>query len=164
MRTATPNTTLQDRKPALSSNPDRAMQEMMSIIDRLRGIYVRENEALIAADTQTFLSLQDEKLSTAREYQLGAQHMMEHRDDIRTASAGLKDRLIAMQQEFAHLSETNMESIRRMQRCTERLGETIMNAAREEMRKNRVVNYAETGIMAASERKTVSMGSINETA
>ncbi len=150
--------------PPLPADPDRAMQEMMNIIDNLRGIYVKETDALTHADTDLFLKIQDEKLEAAKQYQRGIEFILDNKSDMRAAHPNLKTRLQAMQEEFAELSQRNMEAIRRMQRCTQRLGETIMNAAREESRKTRAFSYAENGAIAASDRKSVSMGSINETA
>ena len=43
----------------LSSDPDKAIQDVMNSIDVLRGIYTQETEALTDADTPTFLSLQE---------------------------------------------------------------------------------------------------------
>ncbi|HPF79224.1 MAG TPA: hypothetical protein PLF01_08045, partial [Alphaproteobacteria bacterium] len=46
----------------LSTDPNKAMQEMMLTIDRLRASLIEETAALKDADTKTFLSLQDKKL------------------------------------------------------------------------------------------------------
>ncbi|MGQ0527383.1 MAG: hypothetical protein ACT4OY_05050 [Alphaproteobacteria bacterium] len=150
--------------PPLSANPDSAMQEMMGIIDNLRGIYMKETDAMTGADTDLFMKLQDEKLQAARQYQKGIEFIMDNKSDMRTAHPNLKARLAAMQEEFAALSQKNMEAIKRMQRCSQRLSETVMTAARDEARKQRAFNYAENGVIATSDRKSVSMGSINETA
>ena len=50
----------------LSPNPEKAIQEMMSTIDALRGVYIEETDALEKADTNAFLNLQDKKLKTAQ--------------------------------------------------------------------------------------------------
>jgi uncharacterized protein YukE len=148
---------------AFSNDPNTVMQEMMVIIDSLRGIYVRENEALAHADTKTFLALQDIKLETAKQYQQNIEHILENKSDMRQAHPSLKSRLAVMQEEFAELGRKNMDALQRMQRCTQRLGDTIMHSAKEEAKKQRAVNYAETGILAASEKRHISIG-INETA
>ena len=51
----------------LSRNPNKAMQEMMFTIDRLRSSLIEETAALKDTDTQTFMSLQDKKLDVARD-------------------------------------------------------------------------------------------------
>lgn len=147
----------------LSLYPAKAMQEMMSTIDALRNIYIRETEALDGADTKTFLSMQDEKLEAARNYQSRIQQMLSRKDEMRKADPSLRRRLQEMQNDFSQLARKNAESLKRMDRCVERLGNTIRRAAKEEARKQRSFSYDATGSMRHTERKAVSTG-LSETA
>lgn len=148
----------------LSADPNRAMQEMMDTIDTLRGVYIRETDALNNTDTKAFLELQEKKLDIARKYQMGIEDLLARKDQMKTVNPLLKNRLATMQKEFAELADRNMEALKRMQRCTERLGAVIMNAAKESASKQRAVAYGQCGTMKdRNEKKTVSMG-ISETA
>jgi hypothetical protein len=147
----------------LSADPNKAMQEMMSTIDNLRAIYVQENEALDTSDTKTFMELQEKKLEAARSYQEGIETILARKEQMKKANPLLKKRLAEMQKDFSDLAAKNIESLKRMQRCTHRLGELIMNAAKDAARSQRSFVYGETGAMRGSERKTVSMG-VSETA
>lgn len=158
------NANRDNSQPAnLSPNPAKAMQEMMNTIDALRTIYVRETEALDGADTKTFLSMQDEKLEAARNYQTRIQQMLARKDEMRKADPTLRRRLQDMQNDFSQLAKRNAEALKRMDRCVERLGNTIRRAARDEARKQRSFSYDATGSMRHAERKAVSTG-LSETA
>jgi hypothetical protein len=152
-------------KPAknFSKDPNKAMQEMMATIDELRGIYVKENEALDIADTISFLQLQEKKLETARDYQNGIENILSRKEQMKTVNPLLKKRLAEMQKGFAELTTKNMEGLKRMQRSTHRLGELLMGAARDAAKSQRTHVYGETGAIRGGERKSVSMG-LSETA
>ncbi len=147
----------------LSHNSAKAMQEMMSTIDALRTIYVRETEALDGADTKTFLSMQDEKLEAARNYQSRIQQMLARKAEMRKADPTLRRRLQEMQSDFSQLAKKNAEALKRMDRCVERLGNTIRRAAKEEAKRQRSFSYDATGSMRHAERKAISTG-LSETA
>ena len=152
-------------KPArtYSAEPNRAMQEMMETIDSLRGIYIKENEALDAADTKAFLELQERKLEVARDYQSGIETILARKDQMKSVNPLLKNRLIQMQKNFSELTAKNMDSLKRMQKSTHRLGEVIMNAAKDAAKSQRSHVYGETGTLRGAEKKSVSMG-LSETA
>ncbi len=144
-------------------NPNAAMQDMMTTIDALRNVYSRETEALEAADTRKFLEVQAEKLKVAVEYQAGVEHLIERKNEMKSANPLLRKRLEDMQKDFADLTVRNMDALKRMQRVTERLGNTIRHAAKESAIRERAFSYGETGALKSSEKKTVSMG-VSETA
>ena len=85
----------------LSRNPDRAMQEMMQVIDNLRAVYVEENEALLKADTSRFLALQDKKLRAARDYKAGAEQILERKKEFAKISPALRQKLLAKHEGFS---------------------------------------------------------------
>ncbi len=147
----------------LSQNPGKAMREVMDAIDALQGIYVDETEALTNADTETFLSLQDRKLTAAHNYQSSIQQMLERKDEMREADPALINTLQGMQKDFSELAKKNAEALQRMNRCMERLGNTIRRAAKEAAQKQRTFSYDSTGAINKTEGKGVSTG-ISETA
>ena len=68
-----------------------------------------------------------------------------------------------MQKNFSELTAKNMDSLKRMQKSTHRLGEVIMNAAKDAAKSQRSHVYGETGTLRGAEKKSVSMG-LSETA
>jgi hypothetical protein len=146
----------------LSADPNRAVQEMIAAIDALQVIYVAENEALRSADTKKFLSIQDRKLAAARDYQSGATQLMERKDQIKSKiDPRLSQALKARQNEFTAIGQENLENLERMRRCTKRLSERLMQAARDTVVKNSHA-YGKRGRMQQAGRR-VSMG-LNESA
>jgi hypothetical protein len=148
---------------ATSMNPDKTLREMMETIDSLKKIYVSETSALNATDTKGFLALQESKLEIARRYKQGVEFILKNKDGLKSASPALKNRLGAMYNEFTAIANENVTALKRMQRCTERLGHTIMNAARDAAKQQRTFSYAENGSIRGSTKKSVSMG-VSETA
>ena len=145
-------------------NPDKALEDMIETINSLRDVYQQETEALGASDTKAFLSLQDRKLEVARRYQYGVEAMTTHRESMKNASPRLRDKLKSMYGDFSALAARNLEALERMQRNTERLGDTIMQAARDAARQQRTYAYSGNGaITGSAARKGVSMG-VSETA
>lgn len=143
-RTNIPATDLE--KFALPVDPTKAMQEMMATIDALRTLYVEENAALEKCDTRTFLTLQDRKIETARRYQSGIAQMLERKDEMRAADPSLRQRLVAMQEDFSTLTAANVKALDRVQRGVKRLGDRIMSAARDAAQKE-AVNYGKKGLL-----------------
>ena len=133
-------------KYALSADPHKAMQEMMATIDSLRTLYMEENAALDKCDTRTFLTLQERKIESARRYQSGIAQMLERRDEMRTADPAMRQRLVTMQEDFSTLTAANVKALDRVQRGVKRLGERIMNAARDAAQKE-AVNYGKKGLL-----------------
>ncbi|GJL84362.1 MAG: hypothetical protein DHS20C02_01370 [Micavibrio sp.] len=147
----------------LSQHPSKAMQQMMDTIDVLRHIYIRETDALSNADTKTFLSMQDEKMKAARNYQDGIQQMLIRKNEMRKVDPTLRQKLENMQRDFSALAKKNADALGRMDRSVERLGNTIRRAAKQEAQKQRSFSYDATGTMRNTENKTVSTG-VSETA
>lgn len=145
----------------LSGDPNRAMQQMMDTIDRMRGIYLEENAALATADTQKFLGMQEDKIAAVRRYQEGAAQILERRDELKHIDSALRQQLADRQEEFAGIMAENLKSLDRMRRSVQRLNDRIMNSAREAAQ-TRHVNYSAKGRLNRNERP-VSIG-LNESA
>lgn len=148
---------------ALSADPDKAIGEMISTIERLQSVYERETLALENVDAQAFLAEQDEKFEIAKIYQNRVQEVMQRKTELRTANPALKDKLEQMQADFSELSFRNMKALKRMQRTMERLGNTMRRVAKEETRKQRTFSYGSNGALKDDSKKRISMG-LSETA
>lgn len=145
----------------LPSNPNKAMQEMMGIIDRLRHTLIEETDALKETDTQAFMALQDNKLDVARDYLDGMSQMLSRKEELKNADPSLKDRLEKMRVEFSDTAHENHAALGRMRNGMKRLGEHIMDKAREAAKKEEQLIYGSTGHMQSSLKAT--MG-VNESA
>lgn len=145
----------------LSASPEKAMQEMMEAIDGLRDVYAEETEALQQIDTMKFLKLQDKKITAARNYQSGIDQILKRRDEFKSTPEDVREELKKKQEEFSALATANIEALDRMHKTVRRLGERVMNAAREAAIKNSP-NYSSKGSMNHKNRG-VSIG-INESA
>jgi len=154
---------LDGRKPTrqLPKDPNRAMQEMMSTIDNLRGALVEETNALKEADTKTFLSLQDQKLSVAREYLDSMAQLLARKDELQKADPLLKNKLEAMRTEFSETAHENHAALERMKNGMKRLGERIMEKARDAAKKEEELIYGSSGRMYSGIRASVG---VSETA
>lgn len=140
----------------LSGDPNKAMQQMMDTIDSLREVYREENDALHSSDTKRFLGLQDRKIAIARDYQEGAQQMLERKSDLKGIDMRLKEQLVEMQKDFSGLMTDNIKELNRMRRGVNRLNDKIMSSARDTARKKNV-NYSQAGSLNINER-AVSIG------
>lgn len=140
----------------LSGDPNKAMQQMMDTIDRLRDVYLEENAALQAADTKKFLRLQDKKIAAARNYQSGAEQILERKDDLTHINTALKQQMFVKQEEFAGVVAENLKSLDRIRKGVQRLNDRIMTSAREAAQ-TKNVNYSAKGKLNKNERP-VSIG------
>ncbi len=148
----------QSHNTHLSGDPNIAIQEVMDSIGVLRDVYAQETDALVDADTQTFLSLQEQKFEAARNYQVGIEALLKRKEELKDVNPNKKKQLEQMQKEFASLAEQNREALARMQRCVDRLGGTIRRAAKEAADKHRGFSYGECGNMRTDKKKRVTMG------
>ena len=168
--TPSPDTMAQDQKPQteqavkpfrLSRNPNKAMTEMMQTIDSLRQSLVEETNALNDADTQTFLNLQDQKLDVARNYVEGMNQLLARKDELKDADPTLKQKLEKMRGEFAEIAHDNHAALQRMRNGMKRLGERIMEKAKESAKRERQIVYGSSGHMQAGLKASIG---INESA
>lgn len=142
----------------LHRDPSRAMQQMMNRIDELRSVYEDETDALERMDTRSFMALQDNKIHHAMAYESGIHELMARKNEMQGVDNALKDKLRKMQEDFASLSQKNMEALQRMQRTMDRLGNTIRSAAKEEAKKQRVFSYGQNGEIDSDDKKKISIG------
>ncbi|MGN7438112.1 MAG: hypothetical protein ACTHOO_05640 [Alcanivorax sp.] len=147
----------------LSRDTNGAVKEVMEVIKRLEGVYKDETEALHRTDTKTFMSLQQKKLSAAHDYQNVIAQIIARKGELNNLDPALKDRLDKLHAQFSDISKENMKAIERMQRCTEKLGNTIRNAAIRSIQKDRGYSYTETGSIPNTSRKKAVSSGLSET-
>ena len=156
MKSASPTRKEAPRR-RLPNDPNRAMSEMMVTIDRLRSSLVKETAALKEADTKTFMELQDEKLDVAREYLDGMEQLLSRKDDMKKSDPALQDKLEAMRVDFSEIAQQNHAALERMQNGMKRLGERIMETARDASRKERQIIYGGNGQMQSGLKSTMGL-------
>lgn len=143
----------------LSRDRNGAINEVMDVIKALSKVYEHETDALRNSDTKTFMALQQNKLAAAHDYQSAMAQMIARKNELNDLDPSMKDRLEKLHDNFSEISKENMKAIERMQRCTEKLGNTIRNAAIQSIQKDRGYSYTENGdIPTTSRRKAVSSG------
>lgn len=140
-----------------------AMKDVMDTIKALGNVYREETEALEKSDTKAFMAMQDKKIHAAQEYQTVMAQMVARKNELKTADPAIKDRLDKLHKGFQALSKQNLDAIDRMQRCTERLGNTIRNAAIKSEQTKRGYSYSETGAIPNTSRKKAISSGLSET-
>ena len=147
----------------LSAHPDSAAEEMLRTIEILHGVYSEETQALESSDIKRFMALQDNKIEVASLYHDGMRQMLERKNELRAINPALKSKLEDAQKKFSELTQRNLQALDRMNRTTERLGETILSAVKREAQQRNTVNYGEGGTLHHVEKRRISMG-LNENA
>ena len=143
----------------LSKDTNTALRDVITTVRKLGAVFVEETDALKKTDHKAFQKLQDQKLVVAREYQNVMGQMVARKNELAYADSALREKLKEAQNTFSEISNHNMDAISRMQRCTEKLGNTIRNAAIKAVQKDRGYSYGENGtISKTAKRKAVSSG------
>jgi hypothetical protein len=128
----------------LSSDPNKAMQQMMKTIDTMRDVFLEENDALKSSDTSGFLSLQDKKISIARDYQNGTRQLLERKADLKHIDVALKDALRSKQKEFSDIMSENLQALDQMRSGVKRLNDRMVRGACDAVQKSNL-NYSANG-------------------
>jgi hypothetical protein len=137
------------------------MLEMMQALDALRNVYTDENSALTSADTRRFMDLQERKIEAAQRYHDTAAQLIDRRDELKSADAGLRRQLQEMHADFSAVTASNLSGIDRMNKCVKRLSERVVKSARDAALRD-AANYRRNGTLHRNDRP-VSMG-LNESA
>ncbi|PCJ97541.1 MAG: hypothetical protein COA45_09765 [Zetaproteobacteria bacterium] len=147
----------------LSKDTNTALREVAATINNMSKVFVEETDALNATDRVSFIALQEKKFLAAREYQNDLGQMIDRKNEIATADPAIKNKLKKMQSDFAEISRQNMEALARMQRCTEKLGNTIRTAAIHAAQKQRGYIYGENGAISHAAKRRAISSSLSET-
>jgi predicted nucleotide-binding protein (sugar kinase/HSP70/actin superfamily) len=143
----------------LSRNTNTALKDVMRSIKALEKVYDKENKVLKNMDSKGFMEIQNEKLVTAKHYQTVMTQMLARKDEIAKADPKVKQVLKNAYADFTERSRLNLEAIERMQRSTERLGNTIRSAAIRSAQTQRSFSYGENGALSnTTKNKAVSSG------
>ena len=142
-------------KVILSKEPQKAMQEMMQIIDSLRTTMMEETEAVRENDTKAFIRLQDKKMEAATHYQDGVSQMIARKDEMRTAPESMKEQLAKMREEFMDIAKENMQMLERMRNGMQRLSDRIMKAAKKEAENSQKFVYGAHGKLEGSGKASI---------
>lgn len=143
---------------ALPDDPDRALQVMIDLSERLKSVLAEETQALQKSDTRAFFRLQDAKLRTAQDYQAAIGQLMARREEMKKANPALRDRLEKARAAFSEGALANRSELERARRSVARLGERMMTLARRAAQGKTSVSYDATGSMEPDARRRVSMG------
>lgn len=155
------NTVATTKKRYLPRNTERAVQEIIGIVNDLTICLTEENNALDNADVPRFMALQDRKIEITHRYNDGVQQLLARKDELKTLSPEKKQELLKTRESFSALTRDNFEHIERMRSSVERLNGHIMTSARKHADK-KGVNYSNHGHIQ-KESRGLSMG-LNESA
>jgi ElaB/YqjD/DUF883 family membrane-anchored ribosome-binding protein len=87
--------------------------------------------------------------------------MLDRKDEIKQADPKLIERLEKMRSEFSDIAHENHAALERMKNGMKRLGDRIMETAREAARKEKQIIYGSSGQMQSGLKTTIG---INESA
>ena len=143
----------------LSNNTNHAIGDVIAAAKTLKNIYSAEINALQEPDTKEFLNLQDSKLVAAQDYYAFMTQMLERKTELENIDPTLKKRLREIHTHFSDTTQQNLKALKRMKRCSERLGNTLRKAAIRAAQKSNTLSYSENGRLPnESSRKIVSSG------
>lgn len=143
---------------------NEAIREMIRVAGALQSVYEAETEILKSTDGRAFLEFQDRKSDAARAYQAAISTLILRKEEVKTADPALREELRATQNNFSKVIQVNMEHLNRMRKCTDRLGQTIRDAAIRAAQEKTTFSYSENGRLNTSpQSRRVSTG-VSETA
>ncbi len=145
------------------SDINTLIKHFIHSFNELKIIFEMESEALEHTDTPRFLALQEQKKHKAHAYQNDIAILLARKHELKQADNALKSTLENIQREYTALMTRNMRAIKRIQRSTERLGNTLRKAASEAVRKNRIFSYGANGTLREDNKRKISI-SLSETA
>ncbi len=150
----------QDYTPkALSGNTNHAIGDVIAAAQVLETIYCAEIDALKTPDASSFIALQSSKIKAAQNYYSVMTQMIERKNELGNIDAATKKKLHEMHARFSNTTQENLEMIKRMKRYTERMGETLRDAAVRAAQKNNKLCYSKNGEMSgACPNKIISSG------
>ncbi len=142
----------------LHAAPKRAVEQMIQIVDIIHDVYRDETAFLARSDINGFKSIQGRKLEAAQAYEQGLNQMLARRNEMRGVEESLKNKLRLMHGDFNQLAQENKKLLDRMQRTTERLSETICNAAKDAVQNRVASGYGASGRVETPRRTNMSVG------
>ncbi len=143
----------------LPGNTKHAIGDIIAAAQTLEDIYCAEIDALKKPDTRAFMDLQNSKVEAAQNYYCMMTQMLERTNELKHVDAAMKKKLHETQASFNDIADQNKQIIKRMQRYTARLGDTLRNAAVSAAQKSNTLGYSKNGgVSNGSPRKIISSG------
>jgi len=144
-------------KETLPGNTNHAIGNVIAAAEALEDIYCAEINALKKTDTNAFMALQNNKIEAAQNYYSVMTQILERKNELKNIDPDTKKKLREMHTRFNDTTEQNMQMVKRMRRCTAKLGDTLRNAAVRAAQKESNFSYGSNGkIPTASPRKIIS--------
>lgn len=142
-----------------------SIREMIEVVRTLQAVYEAETEILKSTNGRAFLEFQGIKSEAARAYQSAISALILRKEEIKASGdPALREELKAMQGRFSQVVQINMEHLGRMRKCTERLGQTMRNAAIRAAQEKSTYSYGENGRLNNSTNNRIVSTGISETA
>ncbi|MFP4097261.1 MAG: hypothetical protein ACLFP8_01315 [Alphaproteobacteria bacterium] len=166
MSTHNQNQTNQPYQPqahALPSNPNHAIGDVIAAARVLEDIYTAEINALRKPDTNAFLELQSSKIEAAQTYYAMMTQMIERKNELGQADATMRQKLREMHEHFTNTTKQNLEVVMRMKNCSQRLGNTLRNAALKAARRESTLSYGKDGSVPEGAARHIVSSGLSET-
>lgn len=143
---------------------NEALREMITVARALQSVYEEETRILKSTDGKAFLEFQERKSEAARAYQSAISTLILRKEEVKTADPALREELRATQSHFSKVIQVNLEQLNRMRKCTDRLGQTIRNAAIRAAQEKSTFSYGDNGRLNTSSNSLRVSTGVSETA
>lgn len=157
-----------DQTAALASGASKpineAIREMIAVARALQSVYEEETQILKSTDGRAFLEFQERKSDAARAYQAAISTLILRKDEVKAADPALREELRTAQSHFSKVIQVNLEQLNRMRKCTDRLGQTIRNAAIRAAQEKSTFSYGDNGRLNSSPNSRRVSAGVSETA
>ena len=148
---------------ALPGNTNHAIGDVIAAAETLEEIYNAEIDALQKPDARAFMDLQDSKIEAAQNYYSVMMQMLERKNELKDIDPTTKRRLHEMHRSFSNTTRANMKVVKRMKRYSERLGDTIRNAALRAARQSNALSYSQNGESSGVDPRRIISSGLSET-
>ena len=109
------------------------------------------------------MDLQDSKIEAAQNYYSVMMQMLERKNELKDIDPTTKRRLHEMHRSFSNTTRANMKVVKRMKRYSERLGDTIRNAALRAARQSNALSYSQNGESSGVDPRRIISSGLSET-
>ncbi len=126
----------------LPREPERAMQHMITLSQKLINIAEAETQNLVQNDIVGFAILQDEKEKVTNSYARASREFRDRLNEFRGVERSMLDRLDALQKDLAIRTQSNNVIVKRIQnRAGDNAQKTLWNV--QELAQQKVVQFPE---------------------
>lgn len=139
---------------------EQAVVQALHAIYEFGFILTQETAALKKFDKEAIDAVQNDKVTWAREYQDWILTLNERKNDAKTVSQELKDKLREAYRNFAKITDENARTLRYKKTSAERMLKIIVNAAKDSVPD--APNYGSDGFYGIKKDTPISF-KVNET-